>query len=64
MALKTVHAARKGKWTAVVKWCVEWREYSVYFHLAGEGSTYFTTDKQDAIDTAESWVAAQHAKDA
>ena len=42
---------------------VEWNEYRVKFHVADTGylteADYHTDDKQDALDTADTWTAKQ-----
>lgn len=35
----------------------EWQEYQVSFYIYGyKQTTYYTNDKQDAINTANTWI--------
>lgn len=58
MAQRKIHATRVSKRCAVnIYWSAEWNEYVVKQIVdgriqSGPGSGYFTTDKQDARDTA------------
>lgn len=57
MSKRKIHDYTEGAFTAKVYWDSELEEYSVKFYKdgkwMGEGPTYYTQDKQDAITTAE-----------
>ena len=46
-----------------VHWDSEWREYRVTMDGRQDESVYFTTDKEDAIESASAWMNRQLAQD-
>lgn len=57
MAYRKIQQAPKGNGRLVLAYSSEWQEYRIRFYIDAEAMPewdYFTTDKQDALDTFES----------
>lgn len=67
MARKLIHTATAGKHTAKVYRDAEWNEYRTRFYVDGvlnAEADAFTTDKADALQSAQAIVDRMHAADA
>lgn len=56
---RKIHTVKENDKEAKVYWNSEVKEYRVSFYLNGNKlycADYFTSDKEDAIDTANHWV--------